>query len=364
MKKKIVILGLLLCTILAGCGGKQSVVAPPLQEPIGVQPDRAAAYIGDIYDVTYFNSAVVPYVEELSFEIDGVIAEVYFHPGMVVEKGDVLVQLDMSAEKARLQQLNSELAHAEKVDAFTDADAQLDIELLEVERKQLQQQGASALEIKLKENEIAQKRAALRQTQQLRELDKQAKESELEALNQALSKDTLRAPFSGQILYSDMLSTGMQVNAYDSIVFLADNTQLQLRGEYIKPTVLKSADLVIAHVGDAQYEIVERPADEEELTSAALSNSTVETIFDFADPEMAAGKVEAGQYAAIFVYSDYVRDALLLPREAVLTDAAGSYVYVDENGQRVRREVKLGKTTDGLAQITDGLQEGEVVYVK
>ena len=48
MKKKIVILGLLLCTILAGCGGKQSVVAPPLQEPIGVQPDRAAAYIGDI----------------------------------------------------------------------------------------------------------------------------------------------------------------------------------------------------------------------------------------------------------------------------------------------------------------------------
>jgi len=362
MKKRIMILGLILsAAIIAGCAGRKPVAAPPLQEPVGVQPDKTAACIGDIYDVTYFDSAVVPYVKELSFEIDGTVKKVHFYPGMLVEEGDVLVELDLSEIKAQALALESEMAHAEVVDTYADTVAQLDIELLQVELKQLQEQGASAQEIGLKENEIARKQAALRQTQQLRELENQAKRDELEKLNDALSKETLYAPFSGQILYSDMLTAGTQIKAFDPIVFLADNTKLQLCGEYIKPGVLKNADLVVAHVGDTTYEIVEKPLEEEGQNAA---DQTQETRFDFLAPEMLGGKVEAGQYAAIYVYTDYVRDALLIPRGAVLTDAAGSYVYVDVNGDRVRREVELGKVTDGLAQIIAGLQEGEVVYVQ
>jgi hypothetical protein len=158
-----------------------------------------------------------------------------------------------------------------------------------------------------------------------------------------------------------MLTAGTQVKAFDPIVFLADNAKLQLCGEYIKPGVLKNADIVVAHVGDTTYEIVEKPLEENEQSAA---DQTKETRFDFLAPEVLEGKVEAGQYAAIYVYTDYIRDALLVPRGAILTDAVGSYVYVDVNGDRVRREVELGKVTDGLAQITKGLQEGEVVYVQ
>lgn len=363
MKKKITILGLLLsAVIVSGCGGKP-VTAPPLQEPVGVQPDKVAAYIGDIYDVAHFDSAVVPYVQALSFEINGTVEKVHFYPGMEVKKGDVLVELDVSEAEAQAQELKEELDHAQVEAAYADTMAQLDIELLQVELKELQEQGASANEIKLKENEIAQEQAALRQTQQLRELETQAKRDELEKLNQALENDALYAPFSGQILYSDALTARTQVKAYDPIVFLADNAQLQLCGEYIKPSLLKKADLVVAHIGDTRYEIVEKAMDEDELNAAVAAGKEPQMRFDFLAPEALEGKVEAGEYAAILVYSDYIRDALLIPRGAVLTDTAGSYVYVDVDGTRQRREVKLGKVTDGLAQITDGLQEGEVVYV-
>jgi len=361
MKKRILILGLLCAAIFAGCAGKP-VTAPPLREPIGIRQDKAVAYIGDIYDVEQFDSAVVPYVQELSFEMDGTVKNVHFYPGMEVKKGDLLVELDMSEVEVQAQLLEEELEHNRKTAAYEDTTAQLDIALLQVELKELRAQGASATDIKLKENEIARKQAALRQTQQLRELDTQARQEELKKLNTALERDALYAPFSGQILYSDALSAGTQVKAYDPIVFLADNTKLQLCGEYIKPIQLERADLVVAHIGDTQYEIAEA-AMKEEQNAALAAGKDPETRFDFLTPESLEGRVEAGEYAAILVYTEYIRDALLIPRDAVQKDAAGSYVYVEEDGSRVRRQVELGKVTDGLAQIKAGLQEGEIVYV-
>ncbi len=364
MKKRIMILGLALSVaIIAGCSGKKPITAPPLQEPAGILPDKTSAYIGDIYDVTYFDSAVVPYVEELSFGMNGTVKKVHFYPGMEVKKGDILVELDLSDVEAQVQALQAELDHNQEEATYADTMAQLDIDLLQVELKELQTQNASATEIKLKENEIAQKQAALRQAQQLRELEMQTKQEELDKLSAALSQDTLYAPFSGQILYSDALAVGTQVKAFDPIVFLADNSQLLLSGEYIKPSYLDNADLIIAHIGDTQYEIAEKAMDEDALNAALIAGRKVETRFEFLAPEMLEDKVEAGQYAAVLIYTNYIPDALLIPQNAVMTDDAGSYVYVDADGSRVRREVKLGKVTDGLAQITEGLQEGEVVYV-
>lgn len=364
MKKIIMILGLLLSVaIIAGCSGKKMTTAPVLKEPAGIQPDKEAAYIGEIYDVTYFDSAVVPYVQELSFEMNGTVGKVYVYPGMEVKEGDLLAELDLGELQERANALQEELDHNLVVDTYTDTVTLLDIELLQIELQELKNQGASDVDIKLKENEIAQMQTDLQQAQQMRELDNKAKRSELETLNDALSKKAIYAPFSGQILHSDMLKVGAQVKAFDPVVFLADKSKLQLSGDYIKPVYFENADFIVAHIGDARYEITEKTMDEDALNSALLAGQDVQTQFDFLAPETLAGKVEAGQYAAILLYSDYIQDALIIPRDAVLTDATGSYVYVDADGSRVRRDVELGKVTDGLAQITKGLQEGEVVYV-
>lgn len=44
-------------------------------------------------------------------------------------------------------------------------------------------------------------------------------------------------------------------------------------------------------------------------------------------------------------------------------DAGSRYVYEFVDGQRVRRTVEIGVSTEWLTQITAGLEEGAVVYV-
>ena len=55
---------------------------------------------------------------------------------------------------------------------------------------------------------------------------------------------------------------------------------------------------------------------------------------------------------------------MYLPDVAVLTDAGGSYVYREQDGNRERVSVEVG-SKDGLhVEIVSGLEEGDVVYVQ
>lgn len=365
MQKGIRILVLLLAVaMLAGCGQQQQQPVPQLQEPVGVQPDTAVAYIGEIYNITYVNSTVVPYVEQLFFETDGTIGAIHCYPGMEVKEGDVLIELDQSGLEERVKQLEEDLEHTRREGAYADSLAKADIQLLQLELAQLQEQGASNQEIALKENEIAQKQASLRQTQALRELDMEAKQEELEKLRKSLGNHIICAPFSGRVIWGGTVQEGSRITAYKPVLFLADDTKLHLSGDYIAQTQINSADMVYALIGGAQYEIEMRHVDQEEYVSSLLAGETLRTQFDIIGPEALWNAVEAGQYAAICICTDYVENALLIPGDALMKDATGSYVYVDENGTRVRRMVKVGKSTQSLVQILDGLEEGEVVYVK
>ena len=49
---------------------------------------------------------------------------------------------------------------------------------------------------------------------------------------------------------------------------------------------------------------------------------------------------------------------------AVHSGTGGKYVYLMEDGQRVIRNVTLGIVTDAKAEILEGLEEGDLVYVR
>ena len=366
MRKKIILLTLLLAAaVLSGCAEQQQTAAvPELMEPVGVQSDMAAAYIGEIYDIEQYDASVKPYVQELYFEVDGTVETVSAYPGIMVQEGDVLIELDQSSLEEQAESLQKELEYTQKDNAYSDALAELDIEILQVELRQLMAEGGSEKEIALKQNEIEQKKAALRQTQALREPDIEKKQADLKKISESLNKNILRAPFSGRIVYGDELRKGSWVTAYDPVGYISDDSQLSIISEYITESKLLTADRIYAHIGSRQYEIELVPVDQDEYISMLLSGVTMTTEFRIVGPQEYLEEVEAGQYAAVCIYTNYVEDALLVPSGAVLRDASGRYVYVDEDGTRVRRQVRIGKTTDALVQILEGLEEGEVVYVK
>ena len=64
MKRWISVMALM-AFLLAGCNTQQPQPAPQLQEPVGLLPDTATVYTGELYNMMSFDSKVVSYVEEL-----------------------------------------------------------------------------------------------------------------------------------------------------------------------------------------------------------------------------------------------------------------------------------------------------------
>ena len=102
-----------------------------------------------------------------------------------------------------------------------------------------------------------------------------------------------------------------------------------------------------------------------DYVSRVLAGKKVYSEFEITGPADWRDGVQAGDYAALIFVNSYQADALLIPANAVLADAAGKYVYVvGKNGERVRRDVKLRVPVGAIdAQVLEGLEEGERIYV-
>ena len=222
----------------------------------------------------------------------------------------------------------------------------------------------SEKEIALKEIEIEQNQTLLRQEKEMRSLELTNKRKELSELGVSLENNQIRAPFSGRIIYGDQLTPGSWVSADDPVVFLSDDNKLTVECEYIPNKTIETSARVFAHIGAKEYELKHVVVDTDEQVKMALAGEVLKTTFEIVATEEELKELEAGQYAALCLWRNYTPDALVVPSNAVMKDSNGKYVYVDENGTRVKRSVKTGTETNSLVQIVEGLEEGDVVYVK
>ncbi len=80
-----------------------------------------------------------------------------------------------------------------------------------------------------------------------------------------------------------------------------------------------------------------------------------------ANPE---GRIRPGQFARVEMPVAELDEALLVKRQAVLTDQDRRYVYVvDANNQVTPRPVETGHQVDDLLVIREGLESGDLVIV-
>jgi len=282
--------------------------------------------------------------------------------GQKVRAGDPLITLNTEAEEERVEALEKEIAYLRKNSEYEDALWQIDLDMLDVElRKLLNTKPRDDSAVALKRLEIEEKQLTIELEQDMRRLTLDRLESELLTLQEEITKNVMTAPFDGRVMYmSGVLQHGSYVGAYSPLIYLADDSRLYVESDYISNTSLQSAHAVYALIGDRRYAITPLPYDPKEYLSQVLSGETLMLQFSIDDADE---KVQAGDYAVVCVESDYAADALLVPTNALYADDT-RYLYVMEDGVRVRREVKTGIRTDWYTQITEGLQEGELVYVQ
>lgn len=159
--------------------------------------------------------------------------------------------------------------------AFADALAEIDIQILATELEQLRRQSpADETAIALKELEIETAQLNLSLEQELRAMELERMNSELETLETQLVEGTLYAPFDGRILFGQPIEKGSGVTAYDPILYLADDSRLSITADYISSTYTDSADEIYAWIGAKQYEITPTPIDMSEyfVTAAFRGN--------------------------------------------------------------------------------------------
>jgi membrane fusion protein (multidrug efflux system) len=258
----------------------------------------------------------------------GRVAAVNFRTGERVDMGDVLVELDDDIERADLAEAEAMLAERRQA----------------VERtRQLQQSNAvslAQLELVLAQNAAA--------------------EAQLDRARRRLADRDIRAPFAGVVGLTDV-DPGARVEEGEAIARIDDLSEVEI--EFSLPETL------FAEI---------RPGQPVTAGSAAFPGrvftgevGAIDTRIDEIGRSFKVRAVlpnpEGALPAGMFMFLTLVleeNEAVTVPEEAVIAQAAETYVYVVEGGAARRRPVATGQRQDGRIAILDGLAEGEVVVTR
>lgn len=357
---RLLVVCFLLIALALPCGCAEAI--PELLEPVGVKMDTAQAYIGEVSRIEVFDGTVVPYVEGLYFSTEGIVDEVHVVIGQMVRKGDVMVTLDQEAQQEQVDQLEKQISELHELAAFEETLADIDRDILNVELQALmdsKNRDENAIELKKLDMEAFE--LSYKLDSDLRQMEIRRLEGELALIMEQMGEKVLTAPFDGRVMLMADISKSSYVGAYSPVLYLADDSRLTIETPLVSQYTINQSHKLYALIGSESYEIAQVRMDEQEYMTKVLAGETI--MSEFSVVNMDDG-VSAGMYAAVCAELDYAENALLIPGNALYSDATGDYVYRMEENSRVRCDVKTGLETEWLVQILEGIEEGDVVYVK
>ncbi len=170
----------------------------------------------------------------------------------------------------------------------------------------------------------------------------------------------LKAPFSGTVVRKFHYS-GDVVSPGEPLVQIQDTARFYLWGQL--PTLYLNR----VHVGQPLL-----------VTFPDLPSQPFRTRIDRINAEVAPNSqavqiratlknrghlLKENLFATVQIVTDSVRNALLLPRNAVLSDSQGDFIFLKKNGSARRQRVVLGLKTPDQFAIRSGLAETDSVIL-
>jgi macrolide-specific efflux system membrane fusion protein len=331
----------LLVAVLALAGGGAWLVwgAPGTAET--TDSATATATRTDVTSTVSADGTVAPTDSaDVSFDTDGIIAEIPVEVGDEVQVGDVLALVSSSTAAARLKSAKASLEAAEDAeDAVDDAE---DATMSDEEREKDESSARAQVE--------------------------QAKLS-LAEVRDSLSDLTLRAPVAGTVTAinstvgsSTRGSTDDDSGNGDTFATIADMSS------WVVDCAFSEADVAKVKEGD-EVEITFGSVPNETFTGRVrkidLSATTSENVTTYGvevDVLNAPSELRDGASSSVTVTTASASDVLAVPTSAVTTDAQGeSTVKLVKDGKSTSRTVQIGIKGDTYTEITSGLSAGDEV---
>lgn len=182
-------------------------------------------------------------------------------------------------------------------------------------------------------------------------------QSDLQALRAALSRAYVRAPFDG-VLGLTTATVGTYVSPGTEITTLSRVRPVKI--DFTVPGRFANA----VRVGDAVRITDEATNKQYEARVYALDpqiDPVSRTQAVRARYPNARNELRPGAFVKVNLQLGESTDALQVPTEAVIPEAAGYSVYTVKGGKMVPKKVKIGIRSDKVIQITDGLAVGDSV---
>lgn len=344
-----------LAVALAGCGSQAAEQAPPAPQ-VGVAP----ALQREVSQWDEFSGRIEAVQNvELRPRVSGYIDQVNYVEGQEVKKGDVLFTIDARSYRAELARANAELARAR---------TQAELGRSEAARaKKLAEQQAISTE------SWEQRRAAADQAV----ADMQAAQAAVDSARLNLEFTQVRAPIDGRAGRA-MVTAGNLVSAGDSasvlttlvsqdtvfVYFDADEGTFlryaQMARDGSRPSERGGALPVrIGLVGEQGYPHQGKVDFLDNQVARSTGTIRVRALLDNRERLFTPGL-----FARVQLLGSGRFDAVLVDDKAVLTDQDRKYVYVvDKDGKAQRRDVRLGRSAEGLRIVEQGLAAGDRVVV-
>jgi membrane fusion protein (multidrug efflux system) len=261
---------------------------------------------------------------ELMAATSGQVLNIYFKEGERVNKGARIIQLDDRDWQAQLVGIEAELDAAE-------ADYERKMELLSIE-------GSSQEEIDMAFSKI------------------QSLKSKQEQLLVNIDLANVKAPFSGQLGMRNF-SKGAFLQQGAVITTLVDLDHLKV-------------DFSLAQQHKKSLELGQ-------TLSVLVGNDTLKAKIYAINPvidmqsrtfdvrailnQPAKNKIMPGSYAEVLISENFLKNALLVPTQAVVPSINDQTVYLYKNGKAQRNVIEMGDRTSDKVLVLSGIDAGDTV---
>jgi len=267
---------------------------------------------------------------ELKAETDGIIEEILFEEGQVVEKGDLLVRLEET-------KLNAELADAEARLNLYESNYRRSKELLEGQL--------------ISQQEYDQARSAF-----------EAGQAAVELRRRQLRDARIVAPFRGRT-GARSISPGQVITRNTPITWLVDldpvKVEMNMPERYLSQTRLgQQVDFGVTAYPERTFrgEIYFIASRLDLETRTALIKTRI------SNPE---GLLKAGMVANLELNLKVRDEAVLIPEVALINSGELTMVFVVEADETVRlQQVEVGQRLPRWVEIRSGLEPGQKVVVE